>query len=182
LCDGSHAVAHSLTFAFLPFSRLSPYFSELGLLANILQMGFERNRKYDNIVVWMSCTRCETKDKSSLDQLFSLSHLNKCNAELSGTIPKELGRLQKANSIRFAGNKLMGTIPTELGTLATIQNLGFDDNQLTGKAPAEVCARKNSLFFFFLYVDCSKIECDCWCCLCHCFPEPGSLLSTSLNP
>jgi len=57
---------------------------------------------------------------------------------LKGTIPPELGRLDKLEELWLYGNELSGTIPPELGNLERLEVLDLSDNELTGPIPPEL--------------------------------------------
>ena len=57
---------------------------------------------------------------------------------LVGTIPRELGQLQKLRELVLADNLLTGPVPPELGQLADLQELSLNDNLLTGPIPPEL--------------------------------------------
>lgn len=57
------------------------------------------------------------------------------SAELSGTIPKELGNLTGLTRLHLFSNGLSGTIPTQLGDLT---NLRLSANNLSGTIPAQL--------------------------------------------
>ena len=57
---------------------------------------------------------------------------------LKGTIPPELGSLDKLEDLWLFGNELSGTIPATLGDLASLERLDMSGNQLTGPIPAEL--------------------------------------------
>ena len=57
---------------------------------------------------------------------------------LTGSIPAELGRLEKLVWLDLDGNALTGPIPAELGTLANLRRLTLDGNVLTGSIPPEL--------------------------------------------
>ena len=57
---------------------------------------------------------------------------------LSGTIPSELGSLDKLTLLRLSNNNLTETIPPELGNLANLEWLSLWNNELTGTIPPEL--------------------------------------------
>lgn len=58
--------------------------------------------------------------------------------QLSGSIPPELGRLEKLMTLVLLDNQLRGAIPAELGELANLDFLDLSWNQLTGTIPPEI--------------------------------------------
>ncbi len=63
---------------------------------------------------------------------------NRIRYGLKGTIPAELGDLDKLENLFLYGNELSGTIPAELGDLASLVQLDLSDNGLTGPIPPEL--------------------------------------------
>ncbi len=63
---------------------------------------------------------------------------NRIRYGLKGTIPAELGDLDKLENLFLYGNELSGTIPAELGDLASLVQLDLSDNELTGPIPPEL--------------------------------------------
>ena len=57
---------------------------------------------------------------------------------LSGSIPLELGSLDRLRHFYASGNDLTGPIPAELGSLASLEVLFLGANNLTGPIPAEL--------------------------------------------
>ena len=57
---------------------------------------------------------------------------------LSGSLPAELGSLDRLTILRMGSNDLTGPIPAELGNLSNLSILGLGNNQLTGSIPAEL--------------------------------------------
>ncbi|MYK68350.1 MAG: hypothetical protein F4020_01920 [Gammaproteobacteria bacterium] len=58
--------------------------------------------------------------------------------QLSGPIPKELGRLQDLTVHALYWNSLSGSIPRELGNLASLKELLVQGNDLSGPVPPEL--------------------------------------------
>ena len=57
---------------------------------------------------------------------------------LTGTIPPELGRLEKLENLTLARHELTGTIPPELGQLTELTTLSLHGNELSGGIPPEL--------------------------------------------
>lgn len=53
-------------------------------------------------------------------------------SKLSGTIPKELGKLKKLAVLGLSSHHLRGGIPMELGDLTKLGSLNISGNELTG--------------------------------------------------
>ena len=61
------------------------------------------------------------------------------NNNLQGTVPSEIGYLDKLENLSLEFNKLLGTIPSELGNLRRLRRLSFHANGfLTGPIPPEL--------------------------------------------
>ncbi|MDE0258499.1 MAG: Ig-like domain-containing protein [Gammaproteobacteria bacterium] len=71
----------------------------------------------------------------SLDRLRSL---NLYNNRLAGPIPPELGNLASLEKLRLDYTRVSGPIPPELGNLAALRRLSLDDNDLSGPIPSEL--------------------------------------------
>ncbi|EXB75309.1 putative LRR receptor-like serine/threonine-protein kinase [Morus notabilis] len=54
---------------------------------------------------------------------------------LTGTIPKEIGKLSSLKLLLLNGNKLSGSLPDELGYLSNLNRLQVDQNQMSGPIP-----------------------------------------------
>ncbi|CAB9520371.1 Leucine Rich Repeat [Seminavis robusta] len=74
--------------------------------------------------------------------------LDECN--LIGTIPSEIGQLAIAYRMNLNVNALTGTLCTELGQLSTVRALEFQDNQLSGPIPSEIALLGNLKEFFLM--------------------------------
>ena len=57
---------------------------------------------------------------------------------LNGTIPAELGNLDKLEGLWLSGNELTGAIPSQLGNLANLVHLDLSGNELTGVIPSQL--------------------------------------------
>ena len=83
---------------------------------------------------------------SNIGELGSLSLLHvgqissgfRSRASVTGTLPTELGRLQKLGAISVSGNDMSGTIPSELGNLLLLRQLSLDNNRFHGLIPTEL--------------------------------------------
>ena len=67
-------------------------------------------------------------------------------ADLTGTIPPELGSLTGLTNLRLSNNKLTGAIPPELGNLANLESLSLWNNELSGAIPSELGNLSNLTF------------------------------------
>ena len=70
--------------------------------------------------------------------LSGLRLLDLSGANLSGSIPPELGSLTKLVELDLSGNSLGGPIPSELGNLTALKNLDLGSNSLSGPVPPEL--------------------------------------------
>ena len=57
--------------------------------------------------------------------------------EFSGSIPRELGSLEKLADVGFSSNQLSGPIPEELGSRAQLIQMYTYENELWGSIPRE---------------------------------------------
>ncbi|XP_068340014.1 probable LRR receptor-like serine/threonine-protein kinase At3g47570 [Pyrus communis] len=57
---------------------------------------------------------------------------------LSGSLPEEIGRLQKLEKLFLGGNNLSGPIPSSLGNLTSLIGLHLDDDRFAGNIPASL--------------------------------------------
>ncbi len=62
---------------------------------------------------------------------------------LRGTIPADLGNLEKIRELRLSNNVLHGGIPPELGNLTGLRILRLSNNVLSGPAPATLARLEN---------------------------------------
>jgi len=59
------------------------------------------------------------------------------NFGLGGTLPQEVGYLNKLTSINIEDNDIAGTLPTQYGLLVNLERMGFENNNITGTIPNE---------------------------------------------
>lgn len=71
-------------------------------------------------------------------KLLNLTRFDLYNNNLSGEIPIEFFNLTKLTHISIARNNLTGSIPKEIGNLKNLKVLGLRSNNLTGSIPKEV--------------------------------------------
>ncbi|XP_044484979.1 LRR receptor-like serine/threonine-protein kinase RGI1 [Mangifera indica] len=87
---------------------------------------------------------------TNLSSFRSLSKLVISDANLTGTIPVDIGDCVGLKVLDFSSNSLVGSIPSSLGKLQDLEDLTLNSNQLTGKIPVELCdcrSLKNLLLF-----------------------------------
>ena len=88
-----------------------------------------------------------------LGNLDKLQRLDLSGNELSGLIPSELGNLQNLQYLNLDDNELSGSIPPELGNLQNLQYLNLDDNHLRGLIPPELGDLQNLQTLRLFYND-----------------------------
>jgi len=71
------------------------------------------------------------------------------NADLTGTLPSELGMLQSLKNLLLYETGLGGTIPTEFGMLESMQNMYLKYNSVSGTIPTEVGKLSSMTIFDF---------------------------------
>ena len=74
-----------------------------------------------------------------IGKLTNLTELVLFNNQLSGSIPSEIGNLTNLYYINLSGNQLTGSIPSEIGNLTNLIFLRLENNQLTGEIPESIC-------------------------------------------
>ncbi len=82
-----------------------------------------------------------TKVPESVFNQTDLEELNLSGNNLIGSLPAEVGRLQKLKSLNISNNKMTG-LPAEIGQLLSLEELNVSNNQLTG-LPYELGNLKN---------------------------------------
>mmetsp|Transcript_31668 Transcript_31668/g.38791 ORF Transcript_31668/g.38791 Transcript_31668/m.38791 type:complete len:366 (+) Transcript_31668:131-1228(+) len=107
------------------------------------------------------------KEIGAMERLVSLDLQEN---RLSGTIPSSIGDIKTLENLFVNSNQLKGTVPTEMGQLQNLGLLLLDDNELTGSIPLEVCMLKSKGWISSLWADCDgtpkpPIECAC-CSMC----------------
>ena len=89
---------------------------------------------------------------ASIQQLKTLRKISMWECQLTGTIPPELGNLEKLEYLEICENpELTGPIPASLGNLSEAKWINVSDCDLTGNIPVEI-TKLNKLEFPF----------DCW--------------------
>jgi hypothetical protein len=70
-------------------------------------------------------------------------------------------------SIILNRNMLTGTIPTEIGRLDRLRNLLLHTNIFDGELPEEICSLQEDDELDWITIDCSRMscgdDCDCEC-------------------
>ncbi len=85
---------------------------------------------------------------AELGQLERLQTLTFWSNRLNGPIPPELGQLINLDTLWLASNNLSGTIPPELGQLINLWQFSLAGNQLTGTIPLEFSQLTNLSVLF----------------------------------
>jgi Leucine-rich repeat (LRR) protein len=80
---------------------------------------------------------------SELGNLNKLETLHLWNNQLTGNIPAELGKLNNLISLQMSRNQLSGNIPTEVGDLKNLVYLYLTDNELSGNVPPQIGNMEN---------------------------------------
>lgn len=94
----------------------------------------------DNTVLDLSAQNITKVPESVFDQT-GLEELNLSGNNLTGSLPTEIGRLQKLKSFNISNNRMTG-LPAEIGQLLSLEELNVSNNQLTG-LPYELGNLKN---------------------------------------
>ena len=107
----------------------------------------------------------------SFDGMPKLSKLRADDNALTGHLPGEsLMELTSLEQLVLSNNQLKGTIPAQLGSLEKLSKLILHGNKITGNVPARVCALTRDHVLDELEADCggiaASVQCDC-CTKCH---------------
>nr|GMD91617.1 BRASSINOSTEROID INSENSITIVE 1-associated receptor kinase 1-like [Ipomoea batatas] len=68
----------------------------------------------------------------------SVTRVDLGNANLTGRLVPDLGRLEKLQYLELYSNNISGTIPSELGNLSRLVSLDLYQNQLSGNIPVSL--------------------------------------------
>ncbi|KAL8100039.1 hypothetical protein AgCh_032338 [Apium graveolens] len=87
---------------------------------------------------------------SNISSFKFLTKLVISDANVSSTIPPELGDCSALTFLDLSSNSLVGSIPATIGKLQNLQDLVLNSNQLTGKIPFELsnCTSLKILLLF----------------------------------
>ena len=96
------------------------------------------------------CGNLSGKIPKDIGKLVNLRHLNLRNNKLTGEIPPEIFNLKKLEILWLFSNQLTGKIPKEIGNAKKLKNLSLQTNQLTGEIPPEI-GNLTELQFLNLY-------------------------------
>jgi len=72
---------------------------------------------------------------TSLRDLYMRGRLDRTGNQLSGTIPSQIGKLKKLNTLAISSNALSGSIPTQVGDMTILRRLELQENKLSGSMP-----------------------------------------------
>lgn len=67
-----------------------------------------------------------------------VARINLSHNKLKGTLPADIGSLDRLTRIGLSGNGLTGELPSSLGQLQNLQSLRLNQNQLSGEIPGEL--------------------------------------------
>ncbi len=84
-----------------------------------------------------------------LEGKYKVTEIYICYLQLTGEIPKEIGKLINLEYLSLRDNQLTGEIPKEIGKLMNLKYLWLDGNQLTGEIPKEI--GKLTKLYSFIY-------------------------------
>jgi hypothetical protein len=73
---------------------------------------------------------------TEIGKLDRLQHLHMSSSALSGTIPTVLGNLKSLVSVNMYDNSLTGEVPAQIATIPTLKQLILTHNQLSGRIPS----------------------------------------------
>lgn len=87
---------------------------------------------------------------SNLSSLPFLRKLVMSDANLTGSLPPDIGDWAELTTLNVSSNSLVGSIPPSIGRLKNLQDLILNSNQLTGEIPGEIgnCTSLRNLVVF----------------------------------
>ena len=98
---------------------------------------------WTNNTNWLSDEPLGTWHGLGVDEDGRVTGIALVENQLSGPIPRELGRLENLTTLSLHSNELTGEIPPELGRLVRLEWLDIIYNQLTGEIPPELGRLEN---------------------------------------
>jgi len=104
---------------------------------------------------WLSDAPLNTWYGVTTDDSGRVTKLELGYNELSGTIPSELGTLDRMERLLLHGNALRGEIPPELGNFVNLTSLSLSENLLHGTIPREL---GNLVTLAGLYLDSNQLH------------------------
>ncbi|CAJ1923541.1 unnamed protein product [Cylindrotheca closterium] len=75
---------------------------------------------------------------SEIGNLEKLEHLVIEGTTYTGSIPSQIGKLSNLTYIRISGGLITGTLPTEIASLTSLERLDLMDNNLDGDISADI--------------------------------------------
>ena len=75
---------------------------------------------------------------AQIGNLQKLTHLDFNFNELSGSIPAQIGQLRKLTHLDLSRNRLVGSIPAQIGNLQNLTHLDLSENLLSGEIPSQI--------------------------------------------
>ncbi|KAJ3098453.1 hypothetical protein HDU97_003994 [Phlyctochytrium planicorne] len=73
------------------------------------------------------------------------------NSSLTGFLPKQIGRLERLETLNLAGNRFVGPIPEEWKQLSYLKNLILYENSLSGSLPLWLDSLQNLNFLYLQF-------------------------------
>ncbi|KAF6986982.1 hypothetical protein CFC21_004662 [Triticum aestivum] len=70
----------------------------------------------------------------------NLEYLGLYQNQISGSIPKTFGKLQRIRKLQIFNNNLSGSLPQQFGDLISLVEFGVSKNSLSGPLPANICS------------------------------------------
>ena len=84
------------------------------------------------------------------------------NYHLGRSLPSEIGRLKRLQTLHIQQTRIAGELPSQLGSLTALEQLMLYDTDLYGDIPNEVCALTTNGQLEDLVVSChSALMCPC---------------------
>ncbi len=84
----------------------------------------------------------------NLEGKYKVTYISLGYLQLTGEIPKEIGKLINLQELYLENNQLTGEIPKEIGKLTNLQRLYLNNNQLTGEIPKEIGKLMNLRYLY----------------------------------
>ena len=103
-----------------------------------VEINNESNSKFKVITLNLNTSQLTGEIPKEIGKLINLEYLSLSNNQLRGEIPKEIGKLINLQYLFLYNNQLTGEIPKEIGKLMNLKYLDLNNNQLTGEIPKEI--------------------------------------------
>ncbi|KAM1010688.1 hypothetical protein ACFX2C_046139 [Malus domestica] len=121
---------------------------EFGIYPKLTYADLSYNRFYGELSEnWEQCQSLQSLRLSNniisgriprLEGSVQLNVLDLSSNNLTGTIPKELGKLTSLFDLNLGDNKLSGSVPSEIGMLTNLQHLNLAANDFSGLIPEKL--------------------------------------------